>query len=269
MRVEKLTTTIGAIVHGVDLRAVVSDQSLFNDIHELWMDNLVLFFRDQRFSPEQQLAIGETFGELHIHPAAPYVSGNPALMEIHTDANSSRNNGAVWHSDVSADETPPMASLLRIHRIPARGGDTIWANMYEVFASFSKPMQEFLKGLHAVHTANYSGFYGDHLPQRESPSAVHPVVRTHPVTGRQGLFVNRGFTKQICELEDQESRSLLSLLYKRVEDSVYHCRFQWQENSVALWDNRCTQHLALWDYFPESRSGTRVTIAGDKPFLEL
>lgn len=266
MKVEPLTPTIGATVYDVNLADVVDDSSLFDEIHDLWMNHLVLFFRDQVFQPEVQLAIGERFGPLHVHPAAPYVGDNPALMKIHTDKDSHRNNGEVWHSDVSADEEPPMASILRLHEVPSQGGDTLWANMYAVYEDLSDTLKRELQELEALHFMSYEGFYGDHNPQRDSPEAVHPMVRTHPVTGRQALYVNSGFTKKIVGMTPKESSALLEMLFEQTRRPEFHCRFRWQQNSVAIWDNRCTQHLALWDYYPESRSGIRVTVRGDKPF---
>jgi taurine dioxygenase len=264
IEVVPLTREIGAEVHGADLCRPLSD-AMFAEIHAAWMQHLVLFFRDQAMTPEQHLAFGQRFGELHIHPAAPYANNNPALMLIHTDKDSLRNNGEGWHSDVSADEMPPMASILHLQVSPAQGGDTLWANMYAAFEALSKPMQVFLEGLSAVHSADYSGFYGDHAPQRNNPSAVHPVVRTHPVTGRKALFVNSGFTRRIKGLSREESDGILAVLFDHVKNPNFQCRFQWQANSVALWDNRCTQHMAVWDYFPETRHGIRVTIKGDRP----
>ncbi len=268
MHIEPLTPDIGAVVHGVDLRKLPVDTSLYERVHKAWLQHLVLFFPDQELTPDEHLALGECFGPLHIHPAAPYVDDNPALMRIHTDENSHRNNGDVWHSDVSADEMPPMASILHLHTVPTEGGDTLWANMYKVYDSLSPVMQEFLLGLTAVHSADYSGFYGAHEPQRESPKAVHPVVRTHPETDRPCLYVNSGFTRRIVELEKDESDALLAFLFSRVREPINHCRYRWQANTVAIWDNRCTQHYALWDYFPQTRSGIRVTVSGDRPFLE-
>jgi len=268
MKVEPLTPTIGAIVHGVDLRDVVRDEDLFATVYDHWIRHQVLFFRDQSLSPEEQLALGERFGPLHVHPAAPYVNDNPALMQIHADADSHRNNGEVWHSDVSADAEPPMASILKIHTLPAGGGDTLWASMYAVYESLSEEMQRWLLNLTATHHMSYDGFYGDHAPQRQSPTAVHPVVRTHPVSGRRALFVNRGFTRRINKLTAAESDAVLAMLFDQIKEPRFQCRFRWTENAVAIWDNRCTQHLALWDYYPETRSGTRVTVQGDIPYLE-
>jgi taurine dioxygenase len=265
IEVEPITPRIGAIVHGADLSRSLTDE-MFSEIHDAWMEHLVLFFRDQAMSPEQHLAFGRRFGELHVHPAAPYANNDPALMIIHTDEKSTRNNGQGWHSDVSADQEPPMASILHIHKTPKQGGDTLWANMYLAYETLSEPIRKLIDGLSAVHSLDYSGFYGDHKPQRETPSAVHPVVRTHPVTGRKALFVSQGFTKRIKELSKVESDALLALLFDHVKNPNFHCRFHWAPNSVALWDNRCTQHMAVWDYFPETRSGIRVTVKGDRPF---
>jgi len=263
--VEPLTPTIGAVVQGVDLKEPVPD-SVFAEIERAWMEHLVLFFRDQAITPEQHLAFGRRFGELHVHPAAPYANGNPELMQIHADAESTRVNGEGWHSDVSADEEPPMASLLHLHRVPSCGGDTCWSNMYAAYAALSPAMQAFLDPLTAQHVADYTGFYGDHPQQRASPQAVHPVVRTHPETKRKALYVNAGFTTRIVELSPRESRGVLDALFDHVRDVNFQCRFRWQANSLALWDNRCTQHMAVWDYYPETRSGIRVTVKGDRPF---
>ena len=158
------------------------------------MAHQVIFLRDQRITPEQHLAFGRRFGELHIHPAAPYAHGNPELMAIHTDKESFRQNGAGWHSDVSADEEPPLGSILHLETVPKQGGDTLFASMYEAYDALSEPMRRLLDGLTARHESDYTGQYGDHKPQREFPKASHPVIRTHPVTGRKALFVNAGFT---------------------------------------------------------------------------
>ena len=264
IEVVPLTPTLGAEVGGVDLTRPLDDET-FAEIHEAWMEHLVLFFRDQRLTPVQHLDFGRRFGELHVHPAAPYADGQPELMVIHTDKDSFRNNGAGWHSDVSADEEPPMASILHLREVPRSGGDTIWASMYAAYDALSDRMKDFLEPLTALHAADYTGYYGDHEPQRESPRATHPVIRTHPVTGRKALFVNRGFTRRIHDLTREESRTLLELLFAHAESPAFQCRFRWRADSVALWDNRCTQHIAIWDYYPESRSGIRVTVKGDRP----
>ena len=263
IKVEPLTPTIGATVSGVDLSQL--DDATFDEIHAAWMQHLVLFFRDQKLTPDAHLAFGRRLGPLHIHPAAPYANDNPELMVIHTDKDSFRNNGSGWPSDVSADEEPPMASVLHLHRVPSQGGDTLFASMYAAYEALSETMKAFLGDLTAEHVSNYAGTYGDHKPQREFPHATHPVIRTHPVTGRKALFVNRGFTRRINGLAPKESTALLDFLFDHAASPAFQCRFQWEANSVAMWDNRCTQHLAIWDYFPETRSGLRVTVTGDRP----
>jgi taurine dioxygenase len=253
-------------VHGVDLAHL--DDATFDEIHAAWMQHLVLFFRDQVLTPEQHLAFGRRFGPLHLHPAAPYAHGIPELMVIHTDKDSFRNNGGGWHTDVSADAAPPLGTILHLHTLPAQGGDTLFANMYAAFAALSPALRGFLGTLSAEHVSSYEGTYGDHRPQRESPRAVHPVVRTHPVTRRQALFVNPGFTRRIVGLTRAESDALLAYLFEHARQPRFQCRFRWEKNSVAMWDDRCTWHMAIWDYYPETRSGLRVTVQGDAPFFD-
>ena len=265
IEVEPLTPTIGATLHGVDLGRPLSDDA-FEEIHAAWMTHQVIFLRDQHITPEQHLAFGRRFGELHIHPAAPYMHGNPELMMIHTDKDSFRQNGAGWHSDVSADEEPPLGSILHLETVPSHGGDTLFASMYAAYDALSDRMRAFLDGLTARHESDYTGQYGDHKPQREFPKASHPVIRTHPVTGRKALFVNAGFTRRIEGLSGRESRALLDFLFDHIKNPAFQCRFGWQPYSIAMWDNRCVQHVAIWDYYPETRSGIRVTVKGDRPF---
>jgi taurine dioxygenase len=266
IQVEPLTPTIGAVIHGVDIGNL--DDQTFTEIHDAWMQHLVIFFRDQRLSPQQHLDFGKRFGPLHIHPAAPYAEGNPALMVIHTDKDSKRNNGSGWHTDVSADEEPPLGTILHLHQLPDEGGDTLFINMYAAFEALSDSMQAFLCTLSASHQSNYTGTYGDHPPQRAFPEAIHPVVRTHPVTGRNALFVNPAFTRHIEGLTPTESKALLDYLYEHAVQPRFQCRFKWQTNSIAMWDDRCTWHMAIWDYFPQTRSGLRVTVQGDRPVFD-
>lgn len=267
IEIRKLTPVIGAEIHGVDLAAPM-DSRTFDTIHQALMDNLVIFFRDQTLDHEQQTAFGARFGKLHIHPAAPSVPGHPEVMIIHADASSKYVNGESWHSDVSCDEQPPMGSILHINTLPEFGGDTMFANMYAAFEALSTPMQTMLSGLTALHDGEllYRGRYTSNDAGRIYPKAHHPVIRTHPVTRRQALFVNSFFTSRINELSRGESDALLAFLFRHIETPEFACRFRWQKNSVAFWDNRSAQHHALWDYFPQTRSGTRVTIQGDRPF---
>jgi taurine dioxygenase len=269
IEIEKLTPHIGAVIHGVDLARPV-DPDTFHAVHEALMDNLVVFFRDQRITVEQQKEFGRRFGELHIHPAAPGVlEGHPEILVIHADEKSKRVAGEDWHSDVSCDPEPPMGSILHMEELPPVGGDTLFASMYAAYETLSDEMQRFLCGFTAIHDGEhvYRGRYGFDDTGRTYPRAEHPVIRTHPVTGRRALFVNRGFTMRIVQLKRAESDAVLQFLYRHVETPELHCRFRWARHSIAFWDNRCAQHHAMWDYYPQRRHGHRVTIRGDKPFF--
>jgi taurine dioxygenase len=270
IEVRKLTPTIGAEIHGVDLAAPLNEGQ-FAAIRQALLDNLVIFFRDQRMTIDQHKAFGARFGTLHIHPNAPKaIPEHPEILVIRADANSKRVAGEVWHSDVSCDPEPPMGSILHITEVPENGGgDTLFINMYAAYEALSPAMQRFLEGLTAVHaslkSANHQ--YRDRTTDMQFPESEHPVVRTHPDTGRRALFVNRGFTTHIPQLSRRESDALLGMLFDHAEQARFQCRFKWQPQSVAFWDNRATMHQAMWDYFPQRRYGHRVTICGDRPAL--
>ena len=269
MQVTPLTPAIGAEVSGADLADVSDDQ--FEEIRQQFTRHGVLFFRDQpRLEPEQQVAFARRFGALHTHPAAPTLQDHPEIFVIHAHAESKVANGNGWHTDVSCDEEPPMATMLQLHVLPATGGDTLFADMYSAFETLSAPMQQMLLGMYAHHESEhiYRGRYSDRGVDdtgRIYPSALHPIVRQHPDSGRSALYVNPSFTTRIDGLSHAESRALLQMLYAHQQRPEFQVRFNWSPNAVALWDNRCTQHFALWDYWPEERKGHRVTIAGEKP----
>ena len=263
--VDKLTPIIGAEIGGVDLARPSSRQ--MDEIRRALAENLVVFFRDQHLSEDQHLDLGRSFGALHTHPAAPHAPGRPELMVIHADEHSPRANGEGWHSDVSCDPEPPMGSILYIRRCPPHGGDTLFASMYAAYEALSERMKSYLDGLAAVHDGEdvYRGLYAGVADKPSYPRAEHPVVRTHPVTGRKALYVNRGFTRRLLGVPLDESQAILEYLYQHAANPLFQCRFRWRENSVAFWDNRCTQHRAMWDYWPHTRSGHRVTIRGERP----
>jgi taurine dioxygenase len=268
IQVEKLTPHAGAEIRGADLSRPL-DERTFKEIHAALIDNGVIFFRDQHLTPAQQKAFGRLFGELHLHPAAPKeVPEHPEILVIHADENSKHVAGENWHSDVSCDLEPPMGSILYMHELPPVGGDTLFASMYAAYDALSEPMKRMLEPLTAMHEGEhvYRGRYGVNDTGKVFPKAEHPIVRTHPVSGRKALYVNGGFTTRIVQLKRAESDALLHFLYRHVETPEFHCRFRWQVNSVAFWDNRCMQHHAMWDYYPQRRHGHRVTIKGDKPF---
>jgi taurine dioxygenase len=267
--VDKLTPIIGAEISGIDLRAPLGNRQL-DEIHRALAENLVIFFRDQPLTPEQHLAFGRLFGDLHVHPAAPHVDGHPELLKIYADKDSPRANGEEWHSDVSCEPDPPMGSILHIRQCPPRGGDTLFANMYAAYEALSERMKSYLGGLTAIHSGEhvFRGTYANYgVKDKPSyPKAEHPVVRTHPVTGRKLLFVNRTFTTRILGVPRDESDAILEYLYRHAANPLFQCRFRWRPDSIAFWDNRCAQHHAMWDYWPHTRSGARVTVKGDKPY---
>jgi taurine dioxygenase len=262
--VEPVTPLIGAEVHGLDLTRPL-DAETRAQLYDAWTEHLVLFFRDQALSKEALRDFAANFGTLHVHPQGD-VPGHPGIIEVRTDANSETYAGHLWHSDVSCDAEPPVGSILCLHQVPASGGDTLFANMYAAYEALSEPMRAFLDGLSALHTGvmSYRDYFGTPLEEMRDgayPEAVHPVVASHPVSGRKLLFVNENFTHHIVGLEPEESRAVLDLLYRHIAQARFQCRFRWRPNSVAMWDNRCTQHLALWDYYPETRTGFRATFA--------
>ena len=266
--VDKLTPIIGAEIGGIDLAAPLSNRQQ-DELHRALAENLVIFFRDQPISADQHLGFARIFGDLHIHPAAPHVEGHPELLRIYADKDSPRANGENWHSDVSCDVEPPMGSILHIRQCPPKGGDTLFANMYAAYEALSDRMKAYLDGLTAVHDGEhvYRGTYANFgmADKQDYPRAEHPVVRTHPVTGRKLLFVNSGFTTRIVGIPRDESEAILAYLYQHSGIPLFQCRFRWQPDSIAFWDNRCVQHRAMWDYWPHTRSGARATVKGDRP----
>ena len=269
--VRKATPHIGAEIHGVDLAEPLAEPT-FKQVHDALIEHCVIFFRDQHITADQQKAFGRRFGELHLHPAYParmLLKGHPEVMLIHADEKSKRVAGEDWHSDVSCDAEPPMGSMLYMLEVPPVGGDTLFASMYAAYDALSDPMKRFLEGMTAIHDGDhvYRGRYeGVKDEGKTYPQAEHPVIRTHPESGRKALFVNRGFTTRIVQLRKPESDAVLEMLYRHVETPEFQCRFTWKPGSIAFWDNRCAQHHALWDYYPNRRHGHRVTIKGDRPF---
>jgi taurine dioxygenase len=272
IEVRKLTPTIGAEIFGADLSKPLGNQQ-FDEIHRALMDNLVIFFRDQDMSIERHKEFGQCFGRLHVHPNAPIgLPEHREILVIEADETSKRVAGEEWHSDVSCDAEPPMGSILYLSQVPPDGGgDTLFANMYRAYETLSEPVRQMLSGLTAIHDSAKAHAYRAKATDRADlafPSAEHPVVRTHPETGRQALYVSRGFTVRIPQLRKHESDALLEMLYRHIETPELQCRFKWRANSVAFWDNRSVQHHAMFDYFPHRRYGHRVTVCGDKPFYQ-
>jgi taurine dioxygenase len=270
IKVTPFAPALGAEVRGINL-ADGLDEETYREVRTAFLQYGVLFFKEQsEILPSVHVAIGRTFGELHMHPAAPQMPDYPEVFIIHAHRDSKVANGEFWHSDVSCDEVPPLGTMLQIHVLPEIGGDTLFANMYAAYDALSAPMKQMLDGLTARHESEhiYRGRYSDRGVDdagRTYPQADHPVIRTHPETGGKALFVNRTFTTRINELSETESRAVLDLLFDHSEQIDFQIRFRWERNDLAFWDNRCVMHRAIWDYWPNERKGRRVTIKGDRP----
>ena len=265
--VTPLSPHIGAEVRDVDLAAPLGNEAA-QDIHDAWLDWKVLAFRDQHLNREQHKAFGRRFGRLHVHPMQHKYGGDPEILTVKTTAKSPYTAGDGWHTDVTCDEVPPLGSMLYVTETPAcGGGDTLFADMYLAYEMLSAPIKAFLDGLTAVHDGAipYVGSYKSTPPPGGYPRNEHPVVTRHPETGRKILFVNQGFTSHIKGLSRSESRAVLDMLYRHIDSTPrLWGRLDWAPNTLAFWDNRCTQHHAVWDYYPHSRYGERVSIVGEE-----
>ncbi len=267
--VDPITPKIGAEIAGVDLGNLTEPQ--LSEVREAFKRHLVLVFRDQNLTREQHKAFGRLFGELQTHPAKTHLGlpGDPEIFDIRINEKTNVANGESWHTDLSCEPVPPMMSALYITEIPkSGGGDTLFANMSEAYETLSKPIQDMLLGLTAYHSGyrDLRAYGFEPKPGQTYPCATHPVVTRHPDTNRPVLFVNEPFTEKIHELSPKESDAILDMLYRHIETNTrFHCRVRWQERTVVMWDNRGAHHHAVWDYYPESRSGERVTVQCPKP----
>ena len=226
LQFDPLTPRIGAEVHGIDLAQPLSDVT-FDDLHDGWMRHQVLFFRDQALTIEQLKDVGRRFGELHLHPMGD-LDDHPGVYRIHADASTKRLSGQGWHSDVSCDETPPSASMLHLHIVPDVGGDTIFASMYDAYEALSPSLAGYLDGLEACHSgrSTYEGYFGrgsDSMRDNDYPEAVHPVVRTHPVTAKKALYLHRKNGKCIEGMSVKESFAILEFLYDHAQNPDFSC----------------------------------------------
>ncbi|MFI4975670.1 MAG: TauD/TfdA dioxygenase family protein [Caulobacterales bacterium] len=268
-----LTPSIGAEVAGVDL-GEPQDATTIAGLRRALLDWKVLFFRDQDITTEQHLAFARNFGELEVHPFAPSKPGYPEVLAItHDRDHPGREN--TWHSDVTWREAPSLGSILRAVEIPPVGGDTLFADMYAAYEGLDDELKTTVEGRFALH--DFAPFRAGLRRQGKSeaeieefntayPAVEHPVVRTHPESGRRGLYVNAAFTQHIVGMDRAESDALLKRLYAQASIPEYQCRFRWQPNSIAFWDNRASQHYAASDYWPAVRRVERVTIVGDRPY---
>lgn len=275
LTITPISSALGAQIDGVDLTRPLSPQQR-DAIEQALLEHQVIFFKDQSITPQQQARFAANFGDLHIHPIYPNVPEQPEVLVLDTAVTDVRDN-AVWHTDVTFLPTPALGAVLSAKQLPAFGGDTLWASGIAAFEGLSKPLQVLLDGLTATHDFTKSfplerfgstpeDFLRWDQTRKNNPPLSHPVVRTHPVSGRKSLFVNEGFTTKINELSEAESEAILKLLFAHSTRPEYTIRWRWQENDVAFWDNRVTQHYAVDDYRPNRRVMHRATILGDAPF---
>jgi taurine dioxygenase len=262
-----LSPTIGAEIGGVDLGDL--DAETFAEIERAHLDYKVIFFRDQDVTTEQHLAFARRFGELEEHPFLPAKEGYEKIIRFAKDEDVKGVENA-WHSDVTWREKPSLGSVLRAHEVPSVGGDTLFSDMVAAYQGLDDELKAKLEGLRAVH--DFTHTFGLALgpealaeKQKEFPAVEHPVVRTHPVTGKKAIYVNAVFTSHIVGMEREEGDRLLRRLYREAAVPEYQCRFRWQKNSIAFWDNRSVQHYAASDYWPQHRVMERVTVIGDRP----
>ena len=273
-----LAGALGAEIEGVDLARSL-DKPTLSELRAALLEHLVIFFRDQALTPAQHKNFARCFGTLNVHPQYVPLDGDPEIFPVVKDPADQHNIGGVWHSDVTFLEAPAMGSVLYGIEVPEYGGDTMFANQYLAYESLSSGMQSMLDGLSALHSdrtlsdrhevarrnATRTTKIADEAVGKPPIENLHPVVRTHPETRRKSLFVNRPFTVRFEQMTEAESKPLLEYLYAHAAREEFTCRFRWQKNSVAFWDNRCVQHYAINDYPGQRRYMHRVTINGDRP----
>jgi len=273
MEVQKAAGALGAYVGAVSLVEAARSDELFADLHRALLEHEVLFFRDQHIAPMDFQAFARRFGQVEAHPAYPTLEDAPDVQILESTPEAPSKIEA-WHTDMTFRPAPPAITLLHGQVIPPYGGDTLWASATAAFEALSEPMQKLLEGLYAVHDFRHG--FQESLAEpggaerlapaiAANPPVRHPLVRTHPETGRRAIFVNRLFTTQIEGLTPLESRSILAFLHQHVVTEEFTVRLSWKPGTVAIWDNRCTQHKPVNDFLPMHRKMHRVTIAGDRP----
>jgi taurine dioxygenase len=273
LTVSPLTPAIGAEIGNIDLSRPL-DSETKQAIRDLLLEWKVIFFRDQNITTEQHLAFSGAFGELEVHPFAPHKKDYPEVLAItHDKDNKGREN--TWHSDVTWRVEPSLGSVLRAIEVPSFGGDTLFADMYAAYEGLSDEVKEKIEGKRALHDFAHfrvamrkRGLSEEQIEEmnRIYPTVEHPIVRTHPETKKKALYVNAAFTQYIVGMDRDQSAALLKHLYAQAAIPEYQCRFRWQKNSIAFWDNRASQHYAVSDYWPAVRRMERVTIIGDRPY---
>ncbi len=273
IEIRPIAGALGAEIYGVDLSNRLSDKTIAS-IRSALLDYLVIFFRDQIIEPSHQIAFAKRFGEVMEYPLLKGLDDYPEVIPVIKLPEETANFGGLWHSDTTYVEVPPMGAILAARELPAVGGDTLFANMYLAYEALSDGMQGLLKGLHGVSSSSKTRVTQTRQERMKTAAkvkadtqltAVHPVVRTHPETGRKALYINCGHTVRFAEMTEAESEPLLNFLYKHQTRPEFTCSFRWYPGSIAFWDNRCTQHNPVNDYHGFKRVMHRVTIAGSRP----
>jgi taurine dioxygenase len=267
---------LGAEISGVDLSQDLDNES-FDAIHQALLDHCVIFFKDQDISPEQQLTFAKRFGGIHHHPYMQGMPDHPDIFEILKTETDPHNFGGVWHVDQMFTPKPNMSTILYAKEVPEAGGDTLFANMYAAYDALSDTMKSMLSGLKVLCVGDrpgkssrkerYKALKGVKMNDEEIGvrSSEHPLIRTHPETGRKSLFIG-AHVENIVGMTKEESDPILNFLRAHAIKPEFTCRFQWDDGSLAMWDNRCTQHNAIDDYAGHRRRMHRITVAGDAPF---
>jgi taurine dioxygenase len=263
-----LGSTVGAELSGIDLRGPLSDDAIA-EVRQALYDYKVIFFRDQPLTPQQHVAFARRFGELEIHPFLSSNTGEPELVRFEKTAEVSGYENS-WHHDVTWRECPSMGAILHAVSVPERGGDTLFADMYAAYESLDDDTKSQIDDLVAVHDFTQTFGHGMSKDERRKaqeqyPQVEHPVVCTHPGTGRLHLYVNRPFVSHIVGMDKDESRVLLDLLCRQTDSPEHQCRFNWSKDAVAFWDNRAVQHYASSDYWPQRRTMERASVVGTRP----
>lgn len=274
----RIAGSLGAEIDGADLSRDLPDEVLA-EIRGALLDHLVVFFRNQSLSPERQLAFARRWGDIHLHPFMEGMPDHPEILEIVKRPTDKRNFGGSWHTDQMFSPRPAMGTILYAKQVPSAGGDTMFTNQYLAYETLSPGMQRLCESLHSVCYGDRHKKYGSSRkeayagpigmkvkdPGDEQTTSVHPLVRTHPETGRKALYIG-GHVQHFEDMTEDESRPLIDFLMQHSRRPEFTCRFRWETGSLAFWDNRCTQHFAINDYPAEMRVMHRITVCGDVPF---
>ncbi|MFT5173675.1 MAG: taurine dioxygenase [Gammaproteobacteria bacterium] len=280
IEVKRTAGALGAQICGVDLSKPLA-QAVFDEIYAAWLEHHVVFFRDQKIDPSQHLAFGQRFGDIHIHPFNKGLDDHPQVLEILKTEDMKANNGSRWHSDQMYTAKPAKATMLVAREMPPYGGDTQFSNLHLSYEALSPAMQQMLAGLKGVNNGDsrkYHKFSREErakmgvgtMPQKEKPEevqtiSVHPMVRTHPETGRKALYFG-SHTERFDNMTEAESDTLLQFLTAHATRPEFVYRHHWEEGMLTIWDNRCLQHFAINDYQGYRRCMHKITICGDEPF---